>query len=376
MTKKNANFQREMMSVIYTQSGPTLYGCIRFFGSKKANDPLTLQRQSSPFVISQQIGNNDVVVYGSVYDLVRELLRLCDDLDSRNKNFRKKLQEAGVDTNETSSVSGNNIFVSLPDSEAANALYYEYIREVTNILILLSTQTRNLFDILPRFNKTAMSKFDYEGNKSGSIQLREIFDHLVHNRYLFVDGEYVADFFSTKFASKSSISKFFMGYKISWREYVSTIRDVINQVSVKDVTGILRGVLKRLTSRSPQNDIVFLVQNLESFSRILAKKIPDKRYTSMLDLLFSNTGADYIGELGKGTKTITETVTFTAPHVKVLDELSQKKFNIRVKCKMETQHDGKYLVQEKDLKEHSIDVGYVELFDQVNSCFGQDTLVI
>ena len=166
-----------------------------------------------------------------------------------------------------------------------------------------------------------------------------------------------------------------MGYKISWREYFSAIRDVTNQVSVKDVTSILRGRLKRLSSKSPHNDIVFLVQNLESFSKILAKKIPDKRYTSMLDLLFSNKGTDYIPNLGKGKKLVEETVTFTAPHVKILDELSEKKFNIRVRCKVEMRHDGKYLVQEKDLTEHSIDVGYVELFDRVNACFGQDTLM-
>ena len=206
---------------------------------------------------------------------------------------------------------------SVPDSEVANSLYFEYIREVTNILILLSTQTRNLFDILPRFNKTTISKFDYDGNKSGTMQLREAFDHLVHNRYLFVDGEHIVDIFSDRFTSKSSISKSFMGYKISWREYVSAIRDVTSQVSVTDVTNILRGRLKRLSSKSPHNDIVFLVQNLESFSKILAKKIPDKKYTSMLDLLFSNKGTYYIYNLGKGKKVVEETVTFTAPHVKI-----------------------------------------------------------
>ena len=375
MTKRNAQSQREVMSLIYTQSGPILYGCIRFFGSTKGDSRLTLHRQSSPFVISQSIGNNDVVVYGSLYDLGRELRRLCDDLDSQHKNFRKTLHEAGVATSQASSASGKKVIVSVPDSEVANSLYFEYIREVTNILILLSTQTRNLFDILPRFNKTTISKFDYDGNKSGTMQLREAFDHLVHNRYLFVDGEHIVDIFSDRFTSKSSISKSFMGYKISWREYVSAIRDVTSQVSVTDVTNILRGRLKRLSSKSPHNDIVFLVQNLESFSKILAKKIPDKKYTSMLDLLFSNKGTDYISNLGKGKKVVEETVTFTAPHVKILDELSEKKFNIRVRCKVEMRHDGKYLVQEKDLTEHSIDVGYVELFDRVNACFGQDTLM-
>ena len=375
MTKRSTKSQREVMSLIYTRSGPILYGCIRFFGSTGSDSGLTLHRQSSPFVISQNIGNNDVVVYGSLYDLLGEIQRLCDDLDSEHKSFRKTLHEAGVATSQAPSESGKKVIVSIPDSDVANSLYFEYIREITNVLILLSTQTRNLFDILPRFNKTRIPKFDYEGNNSGTIQLREAFDHLVHNRYLFVDGEHIVDIFSNKFTSKSSISKSFMGYKISWREFVSAIRDVTEQVSVKDATGLLRGRLRRLSSKSPHNDIVFLVQNLESFSQLLAKKIPDKRYSTMLDLLFSNKSVDYILNLGKGEKVVEETVTFTAPHVKILDELSAKKFNIRVRCKVEMRHDGKYLIQEKDLTEHSIDVGYVDLFDRVNASLGQDALM-
>ena len=375
MTKRSAKTQREVMSLIYTRRGRILYGCIRFFGSTGSNSGLTLPRQSSPFVISRNIGNNDVVVYGSLYDLLREIRHLCDDLDSEHKSLRKALHEAGVATSQSSSGSGKKVIVSIPDSELANSMYLEYIRKITNILILLSTQTRNLLDILPRFNKTRIPKLDYEGNNSGTIQLKEAFDHLVHNRYLFVDGEHIVDIFSNKFTSKSSKSRSFMGYKISWREFVSAIRDVTEQVSVKDATGLLRGRLTRLSSKSPHNEVVFLVQNLESFSQFLTKKIFDKRYSTMLDLLFADKSADYIPNLGKGEKVVEETVTFTAPHVKILDELSAKKFNVRVRCRMEMRHDGKYLVQEKDLTEHSIDVGYVELLDRVNAAFGQDALM-
>jgi len=356
------------MSLIYTRSGPILYGCIRFFISDGSSSDLEFHRQSSPFVISQNIGNNDVVVYGSLYDLLREIRRLCDDLDRKNKSFRKTLDEAGITTNKALSESGKKVTVEIPDNEVANSLYFEYIREITNILIILSTQTRNLFDMLNRFKKTRIDKFDYEGKKSGTMLLREVFDHLVHNRYLFVDGEYIVDIFSDKFTSKSSISKSFMGYKISWREFVSTIQDITDQILVKDVTGLLRWKLKHLSAKSPHNNIIFLVQNLESFSQILAKKIPDKRYSFMLNLLFSD-------NLGEGEKVVQEKVTFTEPHIKILDELSEKKFRIRIRSKVEMQHDGKYLVQEKDLTERSIDVGYIELLDLVNSSFGQDAIM-
>ena len=257
-------------------------------------------------------------------------------------------------------------------------MFFEYVREVTNTLLLISSQTRNLFQLYPRFNDCCISQFDYEGNKAGNIRLKELFDYFVHNRYLFVDGEYVADIFSDKFSPKSSISETFMGYKIAWREYIDAIRKVTDDVRMKDLTRLLRGRLKDLSSASSHKDIVFLVQNLKSFSNLLAMKVPDERYRFMLNLLFdekANQSLANIANIEERKRSITQVVTFTAPHINIHEELSEKKFSIQVRCKLALRGNNEQLIKEEALDNHSIDMGYSQFLNRVDSVFGDDSLV-
>ena len=376
MSKKNRQHSREIISLIYTRSGSCLYGCIQFFRPNDKQDSVGPFRQSAPFVISQSIGKNETVVYGSVHGLIQEIRRLLDDLSECNEKFNSTLRLSGVNTEETRDSFGKRIVVTIPEGEKGDKLFCEYVREVTNILLLLSSQTRNLFQLYPRFNERCISQFDYEGNKVGSIPLKELFDYFVHNRYLFVDGEYVRDLFSDKFSSKSSISQKFMGYKISWREYIDAIRSVTDDVTMKDLTGLLRGRLKKLSSSSSHKDIVFLVQNLESFSNLLAIKIPDKRYTCMLNLMFDERVNRRLVEFrGKKEKVEQVVTTFTAPHIKIHEELSEKKFAIRVRCKFDLGGNSEKSTKEEELENHRIDVNYEQLFDRVNNTFGNDSLL-
>ena len=326
------------------------------------------------------VGEDEVVVYGSVYELIREIRRLIDDLLNCQKRFNSTLRRSGVNTDEKPDSSGKTILISIPDGDKEDRLFFEYIREVTNILFLISSRTRNLFEIFPRFDKQCIDRLDYEGNKAGSISLKELFDHFVHNRYLFVDGEYVVDIFSDKFSSKSSISETFMGYKIKWRDYIDAIRRVTDDVRMKDLTQLLRGRLGKLSSSASHKDIVFLVQNLESFSQLLVREIPDKGYEFMLNLLFNERldqeVTNKIANIGMGKQTVEETVTFTAPHIKICEELSKKEFTIQVQCSLSLRHNNKCLLKDQALKDHSVDVGYKEFLDCVNDAFSDDPLLM
>ena len=374
MSKKNRQHLREIISLIYTRRGALLYGCIRFFRSNPSRRDVNLIRQSAPFVISQSIGQNETVVYGSVYTLAREIRRLIDDLNRHNKEFKTTLRLGGVDTDETDDSSGKRI-VRIPEGDEGDKLFFEYVREVTNTLLLISSQTRNLFQLFPRFNNRCISQLDYEGNKVGNISLKELFDYFVHNRYLFVDGEHVVDLFSDKFSPKSSISETFMGYKINWREYRDAIQKVTDDVKMKDLTGLLRGHIKKLQSDSSHKDIVFLVQNLESFSNLLAMKIPDRRYRFMLNLLFDEKANQDLGDVEERKGSITQTVEFAEPHIKIHEELSEKKFTIRARCKLTLHGDNGQLIKEETIDDHSIDMGYHQLLDRVGDAFGDDSLV-
>ena len=373
MSKKKQH-SRDIISLIYTRRGSLLYGCIQFFRPNEKQQSVSPFRQSAPFVISQSIGKEETVVYGSVHELIREIRRPLDNLSEYNEKFKSTLLLGDVKTDETRDISGK-IIVTIPEGQKGDKLFFEYIREVTNILFLISSQTRNLFQLYPKFNKRCISQFDYEGERVGSISLKELFNYFVHNRYLFVDGEYVRDLFSDKFSSKSSISKTFMGYKISWREYIDAIRSVVDDVKMKDLTGLLRGNLKKLSSSSSHKDIVFLIQNLESFSSLLAMKIPDERYKSMLNLLFDERGNQYLADIGRRNESVEQVVTFTAPHIKIHEKLSEKKFTLQVHCKFTLRQDHGQLVKAEELDDHRIDVGYEQFFDRVNIAFGDDSLM-
>ena len=264
--------------------------------------------------------------------------------------------------------------MTLAGGEKGDRVFFDYTRETTNILLLLSSQTRNLYEIFPRLNSQSISLLDYENMEVGKVKVKELFDHFVHNRYLFVDGEHVADIFSAKFAKKSHISNMFMGYKINWRDYVAAIEHSIDDVKVRDLTGLLKGRLKGLSSRASHKDIVFLIQNLESLSGVLKTKIPTEKYSPMLSLLFDEAIKEKLEKLNGVTDHVKVALSFASPHVKIHEDLSEKKFKIQVRCRFLVGEEKKRVGYSEELEEFSRDVGYEQFFECVNDAFGSDAL--
>ena len=347
-----------------------------YFKPSEGQETVKAHRQSAPFVISQTIGNNEECIYGSVYDLIQQIHHLIKELDACKDKLASTLDQHGVKTNEKVDASTQSVIVTIPDGNTGDKIYFGYTRKIANILLLLSCQARNLLDIFPRFNRERIPLLDYEGNEVDKVAVREIFDYFVHNRYLFVDGEFVSDFFSTKFARNSRISQTFMGYRIRWREYVAAVRRVIADVRIRDLSGLIRGRLRYLLPSSSHKDVVFLIQNLESFSRVLAKKIQESGYTTILDLLFNDMIDDYVSgiNLGKGRKTLKETITFTAPHVKIAENLSERRFEIQVRCGV-TLEDERRVYNRGELREFCKKIDYREFLDTVNESFGNDVII-
>ncbi len=371
---------KEIMSLVYKRSGSCLYGYIRFFKSPAKNKPPKLHRQSAPFVISQLIGENETVFHGSVYELTWEIRRLINDLQECQTRFDLTLCQRGVVTDSKTDSSGKTVFVSIPDGDKENRLFFDYIREVTNVLLLIAFRMRNLLEIFPRLAKYCIDMLDYEGNKKYSVTLKELCDYFAHNRYLFVDGEYITDIFSDKFPKDSPVSKTFMGYKINWTEYVASIKEIADDVRIKDLTQLLRGRLKKLSTDSSHKDVVFLVQNLESFSHLLDEKIQDERYKDILDLLFSERIHQYVPDLdvpdlAVGEQVVEQTIAFKAPHIKIHEDLSSRKFTIQVQCSFALRHNDKDIYREEELKKRSMDIDYREFLQCVNKAFGNDPLL-
>ena len=376
MSKKKRTPSEDVISLIYTRRDSLLYGCVQFFWPDPNQQRVGPFRQSHPFIISQSIGKGNTVVYGSVRELIEEIRRLIDEINECNNKFSSTLHRRGVDISEALDNSKGKVFVTLPEGAEADELFFSYVREITKVLLLLSCQTRNLFHLFPRFNSRRISQFGYEGQTLGTISLKELFDYFVHNRYLYVDGEYVIDLFSDKIPRKSPIAGKFMGYKINWREFIEAIRKVTNDVTMRDLTGMLRGRLKKLSSKLPHNDIIFLIQNLESFSILLTTKIPDKRYRFMLNLMFDEIANQQIAGIPDSTGICEHRVIIRgSPRIKVHGKLSERKFRIRANCRSVLCDDRGQTVKAEELKNHTIYVGYEYFFDLVNNAFGDDPLM-
>ena len=360
----------EIMRLIYRREGPYLYGCVQYFKPAEGQETVAVHRQSAPFVISQEIGRNEECVYGSVYDLIQQIHQLIKQIDACKDKLETALNQQGVKTSKKVNASTGSVIVTIDDGDTSNKIYFGYTREITNILLLLSSQARNLLDIFPRFNRERIPLLDYEGHEVGKVPVREVFNYFVHNRYLFVDGEHVSDFFSDKFARNSRISDTFMGYKIRWRDYVAAVRRVINDVRIRDLSGLIRGSLKRLLPSSSHKDVVFLIQNVESFSRILAKNIQEDDYKAILSLLFNDMIDDCASNinLGKGPKTLKETITFTTPQIKIYENLSERMFEIQARCGV-TLEDENSVYHRGELREFHKRVGYRKFFEYSERLF-------
>ncbi len=99
----------------------------------------------------------------------------------------------------------------------------------------------------------------------------------------------------------------------------------------------------------------------------------------MLDLLFNERlnqeVAKKIANIGMGKQVVEQTVAFTAPHIRIYEELSERKFTIQVRCSLSIHHNNKYLLKDQTLNNHNVDVGYQEFLDRVNDAFGDDSLL-
>ena len=331
------------MQIIYNNNHPPLlYGCIRFFDSKSRN----LIRSSDPFVIGKYNPSEELVIFGSIHYLINEMLRLINYFFTSNKHWgdkRLNLTHANADKKD---------------------LYYiddEYEQSAMNFAMTISIHTRNLLDLMDgRIADEQIPLLNYQGQKYGYIRLKEICNTLIHNRYYFFDGNIIQDLFSDKPGPKSSI-RFdkFMGYGIDLIDYINGIRKITNSIKIKHLTGILKKKIKDLDVDSTKEDVIFLIQNVFSFSKLMKEKIPTSKYNSMLQLMFHDIPTP------KDPNATIQTLYFSNPDIGINENLNNKSFEINVSCGED----------KSTLENKRIIIGYEKFFDIINESFGEDYLI-
>ena len=350
------------MVLLYNKVDRRLYGYIAFYRTehsdqKSAHKPY---RESSPFVIGRYSTKQDgrLEVLGSVVFLLEEIRRSIEGFVADNNAW--SIERSRLTRN-----------TELTECDL------RYNKKAMDFVILVSTHSRNLLDLMARFNDRSIPRLDYDGAPDGEVTLRELFDTLIHNRYYFFDGACVRDLFSDEFKKKrSALSGRFMGYGFDIVGFVKGITEVIEEVTVKDLTQLLWRKFREFTVTSKPQDIVSLVQNVHAFSDLLQEKIPTAGYQFMTNLMFDHL-ADTSEGLGSAamagsTTTVTQQVIFEAPRIGIAGELMRKNFEIRVRCAIGEldQNLGK-----EDLQEHTVSIGYKEFLRKVNEAFGSDRIL-
>ena len=367
---------KEILGVLYNRRGSFLYGCILFFKYRPGGQPVKPHEQSAVFTVAETLGPDEVVVHGSVDYLLLDIRRLLrsvhEQIDENNAALSHLAPTQGAQGERA-------VLHQVPDGDQERRTYFEFTRRLAGTLILISTQARNLFQLFPRLDRE-IGLFDHNGSQTGGISLVNLFNHFVHNQYLFLDGEHVSDLFPANPRPGAPISRTFMGYRFNWIEYVQSIESAMREVKLRDLTGLLRGRLKKLSLASRYSDIVFLVQNLYSFSRLFATMpAGGQRYGSMLDLLLAEQSKAHLDSLkrthGVGDR-VSLTVAYKAPSIAIHEDLSEKKFRVRLRCKWWL-HDsnGRPIYEDEDFSDLAIEVGYEQLLDRVNQVFGDDPLL-
>ena len=374
--KKRAKAEeKDVLGVIYHRSGSLLYGVILFFKHSPGSEPVTAHKRSAPFVVSETIAPGEVVVHGSVSYLLQDIQRVIREIHAKVGEVDDTLSHVTPG----SVVQGQRArLAALPDSDPERRVYFEFTRHLAGTLILLSAQARNLFDLFPRLDRR-IPLYDANGKRTGDIKLSNLFVHFVHNQYVFLNGEHVSDLFPAKPRAAAPIARTFMGYRFNWFEYVEAIDIAIRDVRLKDLTGLLRGRLKKLSLESSYSDIVFLLQNLESFSRLFGEKVADGRYQFMLSLLFDDEAKTHLDALKLEPKVgeqLQLIAAFYAPGFQIHERLSERKFKVSVRCRWTIlDSDGRPLHEDQDFRTLTKELGYEQLLGHVTRAFGDDPLL-
>ena len=242
------------------------------------------------------------------------------------------------------------------------ALDFEYDRQVMDFTVLLATYARNLFDVVRRLDSKTMPKLNHRNDPYGEIRLRELFDTLIHNRYYFFDGSRIRDVFTADPRAKRSLTGRFMGYGFDLEAFGEAIWDIVHEIRLKDLTQLIRQRFRHLTIDSKPQDVVVLVQNVESLSNLLMTKTWAKDYDFMRNALFDSAGLDRSDSAMK----------FQSPSIRIAPDLSQKKFDVHFRYGWAS---GAVVPDEGTIRRHHMNVGYINFLTRINAAFGDKRLL-
>jgi len=140
---------------------------------------------------------------------------------------------------------------------------------------------------------------------------------------------------------------------------------------------LVRSRLRNLSiDTTPFSDMVSLVQNLESFSRILSEQVPDDRYQLILRTLFDDELVERLDRYARNLKEARCQILFRSPHVALHENLSKRSFKISVQARFRIYSDEDEPIHvDECFQEIAKEIGWDVFLDYVSKSFGSSKLL-
>lgn len=350
---------RHAIGVFYkaeeTRVGTNIYAHVQCFRGKPGQGSVSAFRTSAPFVLACRYGSREVVP-GSVVETLRNIRRLIERLSQSTARSGEKLE-------------------SLPKGALKDAAYQEYEQEISNALVLVSCQLRNVFHAFPAVGeKPTVPMFDYEGKPVESVRMHVLLDLFVHNRYMHLHNEYITDLFSGKPPAGTVFAEKFMGYRFKVNDFLLVAQQAIESLTLKHLATRLRSDMKRLNTDMPHYEMVFLIQNVASFSRLLEALLPIGKDVLWGMLYPTKAIPAEVVEAARGREA-TIAAYFHAPKVRMGNRVDDDSKNIGISVKGTFRYTVDGEVVHTEPADRETEVEYGEFFERVIKAGGDESVL-
>ena len=294
-----ATLGHNRVQVFFKESYPYVYGAIHIADGDPAG-----QQFENPFLVAKKREDGDHMFFGTVALTMTKIWAHLDRLASFAQLAETWLAKAGI-----GSVDGEG---RLPDSALTDRIIEEQERLAEDVLLAVSVHVRVLSEIFPRkLSAAKVGVYDYEGKPVGEIELSDMANLLLHNRYVAIKEDHIVDLFSDR---RFMTDRAQLGLRVSLREYEDAVRQALDGLTVGDLMAMLQERTRAVSSSSSVRDIVFLTQNLYTLGGLVASDDARKNpwFLEVVERVVRRNAKERGEKPGRGVPTRT-TVLFRAP---------------------------------------------------------------
>ena len=317
----------ERLFTVYKLAGNVLYGSMYPLQIEDSQAPkiVPLGQWESPFIVSVQLGEREVTP-GSIpyhmHEALRPLLRTKALRDGLTGTLPSHVRESIVESR-----SGNTI--TYTSDAFSPAFIYRQDETVRDGVLLSALSTRTLMDIFSGKGNRLIPAYDYDGNRIDGVLMQRLFNALSHHRYCAVSNGFICDIFSDQ--DVEGLPDMF-GVKIKAEELATETVRYLEELTINDFVGMLRGRLERLTVDSKTRDKIFVHQNICALTDIVAYRIPDPQFAPFLDFVLEPAALSRADELLKATadRPVESELRFFRPRFKLGSDLGAKIIEMHV----------------------------------------------